>query len=177
MTTEEIVEAIRNASNGSFIGDYSMSTCMGWKREYDEKGRPVTCDPNYKDSTFNICGREYRVTRYGWHVVIWKNEGGYCRLLSKVKPVDDILAEIDLTPDYVEEYWSRKLKESLSKCTVLELTVDELRNWSEGNNYSIFGNLDSLISDRKYKYWIEISEEANRVPRKIAQIIKIENEE
>jgi hypothetical protein len=113
MTTEEIVEAIRNASNGTFIGERCSSTLMGWTNEYDELGRLVTCDPNYKDSIFTICGRDYHVTRKGWRVIIWKGNEDYRHMMSRIKPVNQILAEIDLTPDYVKEYRNREFKKKI----------------------------------------------------------------
>lgn len=103
MTTEEIVEAIKLASNGSFIGDHCISTLMGWIPNYDKKGRPLNCDPNYKDSEFVIEGQTYKVTRHGWMVIIWEGDGRYTKLLGGI-PDKGILAKIDLTPDYVKEY-------------------------------------------------------------------------
>lgn len=171
MTTEEIVEAIRNASNGTFIGEYCSSTLMGWTNEYDELGRLVTCDPNYKDSIFTICGRDYHVTRHGWYVVIWKGKGGYCRLLNRVKPIDSILVEIDLTPDYVKKYRNKKLEELLSKCEIKYLTLDEM---SEMNLYHPYRLGDIFNKNSTYKIWILTDEIENRVPKNLSRIIKYE---
>ena len=82
LTKEQIIEAIRNASLDTFVGEHCMSTCMGWQQEYDAQGRPLRANPNYKDSSFIIEGIEYPVTRVGWSAYIWK-PGTKTAMLSK----------------------------------------------------------------------------------------------
>lgn len=105
LTKEQIIEAIRNASLGTFVGEHCMSTCMGWQQEYDAQGRPLRANPNYKDSSFIIEGIEYPVTRVGWSAYIWKPGSGanYMTCWSKVRD-NFVLAHVDLRPDYVKEY-------------------------------------------------------------------------
>lgn len=110
MNKEQIVEAIRLATNGEFVGRNGVKTCMGWIPAYDRQGRLLNCDPNYIDSTVMIEGQDYYMTRVGWHVYIWNEP----RSRSTVWEEDRdkyILAEVDLTPDYVKEYYSNKEKE------------------------------------------------------------------
>ena len=112
MTTEEIVNAIRNATNGTFVGGYSSTTLMGWTRIYDKQGREVTCDPNYKESGINICGVDYKIVRCKWDVYIFKPEyfdtAHYTTLWKPESELDKmLLTKIDLTPDYVKEYWEK----------------------------------------------------------------------
>ena len=80
---------------------------MGWKPNYDCLGRPLNCDPNYIHSVIRIEGTDYYVTRTGWNVFIWNQPCGYSTCWK-----DDrdkyILAEVDLTPDYVKEYYKNK---------------------------------------------------------------------
>ena len=52
--TKKIVEAIRTATNGTFVGEYCTSTLLGWVPRYDEQGRPLNADPNSKHSTITI---------------------------------------------------------------------------------------------------------------------------
>lgn len=107
MTTVQIVEAIRGATNGTFIGRYGTMTLMGWIPEFDSQGRPLNCDPNYIDSSVRIEDKEYFITRKGWHVFIWNQR--CCRTACWREDKEKfILAEVDLTPDYVKEYYNKK---------------------------------------------------------------------
>ena len=110
MTTEQIVEAIRIATNGTFVGLYGCSTLMGWTPRFDSQGRMLNCDPNYKDSSVNIDGTEYYLTRKGWHVYIWNQQCRY-NTVWREDVEKYILAEVDLTPDYVKEYYKEKEKD------------------------------------------------------------------
>lgn len=170
MTTEEIVEAIRNASNGTFIGEYCSSTLMGWTNEYDELGRLVTCDPNYKDSIFTICGRDYHVTRKEWRVIIWKGNENYLHMMNRDKPVNKILADIDLTPGYVKEYRNRKFEERLSKCYVWTMTLGEIKEYTKDHKIKLYLNTSEMGDLNKYKFWVEIK----NYPDKSCAVVKYE---
>ena len=108
---EKIINAIRVATNGTFIGHGGMSTLMGWFDEYDEQGRLVTCDPNYKDSTVTIDGTTYKITKHGWNVYIWKPEYkdtcGYTTCWAN-NYQEYLFAELNIMPDYVKEYKEKK---------------------------------------------------------------------
>ena len=91
--TKRIVEAIRTATNGTFVGEYCTSTLLGWLPRYDEQGRPLNADPNSKHSTITIDGTDYPITRQGWYAYVY-NPTKHALLL----------AEVDLRPDYVKEY-------------------------------------------------------------------------
>ena len=110
MNKEQIVEAIRTATNGTFVGFSGVKTCMGWIPEYDSLGRPLNCDPNYIDSTIRIDGQDYYITKVKWHVYIWNQPCSRCTVWKKDRD-KYILAEVDLTPDYVKEYYDNKDKE------------------------------------------------------------------
>ncbi len=106
----DVIEAIRTATNGTFIGRGGISTLMGWVDEYDEQGRLVTCDPNYKDSEVTIDGTTYRITRNGWYAYIWnpKYEKAcytWCWLPNRE---EYLIGEVDLRPDYVKEWQEKK---------------------------------------------------------------------
>ena len=107
LTTEEIVKAIGNATDGTYIPMGHISTLMGGFDEYDEQGRLVSVDPNYKHGVINICGTDYAVTRVGWDVYIWKPEYASKSSYTWVW-LDDrekyLLTTVDLMPDYVREY-------------------------------------------------------------------------
>ena len=111
MNKEQIVEAIRFATGGTFVGNGGTKTCMGWIPDYDSQGRPLNCDPNYIDSRIRIEGQYYYITRKGWHVYIWNQPCSYCSVWSEYRD-KYILAEVDLTPDYVKEYYDKKKEET-----------------------------------------------------------------
>lgn len=102
MDRDKLIEAIRNATNGTFIGEYVSHTLMGWTPNFDDKGRPLNCDPNYYDSSIFINGKEYYMTRKGWKVCIWKDGTcNYCTMMFG-NYEDKVLAEVDLTPEYIK---------------------------------------------------------------------------
>jgi hypothetical protein len=109
MNKEQIVEAIRNATYGTFVGYGGYTTCMGWLPNFDSQGRPLDCDPNYRDSSIRIEGQDYHMTKVGWHVYIWNQPRSYQTVWAKDRD-KYILAEVDWTPDYVKEYYANKEK-------------------------------------------------------------------
>lgn len=116
MEKEQIIEAIRNATNGAFINGSCLSTLMGWQQKYDEQGRPLRADPNYKDSTITIADEIYPMTRHGWYAYIWKpnSRGNYMFVVRRrdfdINPY--LIAKVDLRPDYAKEYEENKKKQS-----------------------------------------------------------------
>ena len=98
--TKRIVEAIRTATNGTFIGEHCSSTLLGWVPRYDEQGRPLNADPNTKHSAITIDGTDYFITRKGWDAYVFKP--------TKHNAV--LLAEVDLSPDYVKDYEAAEAK-------------------------------------------------------------------
>lgn len=111
MTTEDIVKAIEKATNGTFIPPRHTSTLMGGgPDEYDEEGRLVSVNPNYKHGTINICGTEYPVTRVRWNVFIWKPEypdADYTWCWKEDRD-DYLLTHFSIKPDYVQAYEDKK---------------------------------------------------------------------
>ena len=111
MTTEEIVKAIEKATNGTFIPPCHSSTLMGGgPDEYDEEGRLVTVDSNYKHGVINICGTSYSVTRVGWDVFIWKPEyqNASYTWVWKENRDEYLLSHFNIMPDYVKVYKEKK---------------------------------------------------------------------
>lgn len=114
MNTNEIVEALREATGGTFEMP-GTRTLMGWVKEYDEKGREVIGNPNYVDYTINIGGTEYAVTKVRWKVYIWKPE--YAKTANRTwryhpkETEDRCLTVLDIKPEYVKEYEAKKEKE------------------------------------------------------------------
>lgn len=111
MDNEKIIEAIRTATNGTFIGSGCVSTLMGWFDKYDDQGRILTADPNYKDSTVNIDGTTYRITRTGWYAYVWNPEyEKACYTWCWIPNRDEyLIGKVDLRPDYVKE-WQEQQK-------------------------------------------------------------------
>jgi hypothetical protein len=113
MDNEKIIEAIRKATNGEFVGDCCMSTLMGWINQYDEQGRLLTADPNYRDSEVNINGATYKITRNGWYAYIWnpKYEKACYTWCWMPNRSEYLIGEVDLRPDYVKEWQEKQKKE------------------------------------------------------------------
>ena len=107
MNKEQIVEAIKEATGGTFIGDKRITTCMSWIPKYDCMGRPLNCNPNYIDSVISIEGRDHYVTRIGWEAFVWNKPCSYTTYWKKDRD-DFVLAKVDLTPDYVKEYYRNR---------------------------------------------------------------------
>lgn len=108
MEKEEIIDAIRNATNGTFVPECHLATCMGYLRVYDKKGRNVSTDPNYYSGTINIDGTNYPIVRHAWKAYIFKPEyecASYTWLWTE-DVEEKLLATVDLTPDYIKEYYS-----------------------------------------------------------------------
>lgn len=130
MTTEEIVDAIRIATNNTFIADVCTRTCMGWAQTYDKYGRPLNCDPNYTNSSIVIDDIRYGLITCGWKIWVIKPEyvtaTNYCTLMSNTNN-DSILYYEDRTPDYIKEYHNQK-REIIKDTSLTDITA----NISEG---------------------------------------------
>ena len=119
--TKRIVEDIRTATNGTFIGEHCSSTLLGWVPHYDEQGRPLNADPNTKHSNITINETDYLITRKGWHAYVFKPTKHAL-----------LLAEVDLRPDYVKEYEAemeaKRQKEHVHKTRYDVVELDEIIN-------------------------------------------------
>jgi hypothetical protein len=94
-----ISEALKNITE-NFEKGFHSSTLMGWQRNFDEQGRPLNANPNYRDGSATIEGKTYWFTRKGWKVRIWDRLSRYTDFMSDKQ---DFIEEVDLTPDYVRE--------------------------------------------------------------------------
>ena len=56
MNTEQLINAVRNATGGTFLPEYGTTTLLGWMQEYDELGRPLYADPNTTTGDIRIAG-------------------------------------------------------------------------------------------------------------------------
>ena len=97
MEKEQIIEAVRNATKGTFVPCEAIRTCLGWEQEYDEQGRPVHADPNTVTGRIKIDGKYYLIKTRSWVSKIYDWD----------RP-DELIGEVDFTPGYVKEYWDRK---------------------------------------------------------------------
>lgn len=113
MTDNEIIEAIRKATNGEFISEGASSTLMGWQQNYDNEGRPLRADPNWFDSYITINSQTYGLIRSGWYAWVIKPEYAHkCHYMAiiydpngeKIGKAFVTGQKIDLRPDYVKEY-------------------------------------------------------------------------
>lgn len=103
----KLIDSLKSATN-NFTTGFTSSTCMGWTQEYDEEGRPLLYDPNYKDGSVKISGAKYYFTRVGWYVYIWKEERKYTTVWND-RCNDYLLEKLDLSPDYVKEFRNSKI--------------------------------------------------------------------
>lgn len=98
MTNEQIIEAVRNATKGTFVPSEGISTLLGWIREYDELGRPLNANPNTITGKIRIDGKDYKVKTRSWYSTIYDWN------------TNELIGEVDFTPAYVKEYWWKKMK-------------------------------------------------------------------
>lgn len=82
----------------NFEKGFHSSTLIGWKPDFDEKGRPLNANPNLRDGSAIIEGKTYWYVRWGWKVRIWDRKADYGDVLSKK---DDFIEEVNLTPKYL----------------------------------------------------------------------------
>lgn len=113
MQKEQIIEAIRTATGGTFEGTSIVTTLLGYIPKYDEQGRQVNADPNYRTSSVVIGNVEYPITKHGWYAYIWKPEyidyiNTLYMLIWRTNVENYLIAKVDLKPDYVKEYDSKK---------------------------------------------------------------------
>ena len=99
MDKEQLINAVRNATNGTFLPPNGWVTCLGWEQIYDEQGRPLRGDPNTHTGRISIAGKYYLLKTCDFH--------------CKIEDFDtkEVLAEVDFEPDYIKEYWENKKKE------------------------------------------------------------------
>lgn len=149
MTIEELKEVLYNATNGTYKMP-GTTTLMGYIKEYDEKGREVTVDPNYLDYEINICGTNYKVTKHKWDVYIWKPEFQKANRtwLWKDNFEDYVLTVIDTKPDYVREYEAKKEAEFTEQkkelvengeyiCTLVDLDNTQYQLITYNNKFAV----------------------------------------
>ena len=113
----DVVVAMGIITNGEYVAKNYSTTMMYSGDEYDEKGRKVSADPNYKSGRINVCGKTYPLVRKGWDVYIWKPEYQDATYTWTWKKDCDkyLFAKISLMPDYVRRYKERKENEILER--------------------------------------------------------------
>lgn len=100
MDKEQLINAVRNATNGTFVTGNGWVTCLGWMQEYDALGRPLRGDPNMHTCQIRIDGKDY----------ILKTRDFRCTIIDQ--ETNETLAEVDFTPDYVKEYRENRKKDN-----------------------------------------------------------------
>ena len=96
MDKEQLINAVKNATNGTYITDNGWVTCLGWIQEYDALGRPLHGDPNTHTGQIRIAGKDYLLMTSDFHCTIKDFE------------TKEVLAEVDFTPDYIKDYYTGK---------------------------------------------------------------------
>ena len=149
MTIEELKEALYNATNGTYRMP-GTTTLLGYIKEYDEKGREVSVDPNYLDYDINICGTNYKITKHKWDVYVWKPEFQKANYTWcwKDNVEEYVLTIIDTKPDYVKEYeakqeaeFTERKKELVEKgeyiCTLVDLEDTQYQLITYNNQFAV----------------------------------------
>ncbi len=99
MDKEQLINAVRNATNGTFVTGNGWVTCLGWMQEYDALGRPLRGDPNTHTCQIKIDGKDY----------ILKTTDFHCTIIDA--QTNERLANVDFTPDYIKEYRENREKD------------------------------------------------------------------
>lgn len=89
----------------NFEKGFTCSTLMGWIPNYDKEGRPLNCDPNFRDGTIIIEDTQYWFVRRRWRIRLWDRKADYMDFMNNK---EDYIEELDITPDYVKEYNEKK---------------------------------------------------------------------
>lgn len=102
LVVSDIVDSIIKET-GNFKHINGMCTLMSTIYQYDNEGRPLNADVNYKWETFNINSKYYTVIKKGWVTKIIEgntNWGGF--------NTNNPLYVLDETPEYVLEHRKQK---------------------------------------------------------------------
>lgn len=127
--SKAIVNAIKKATCGTFVGENGSTTLMGWFPQYDKKGRPLNADPNTKTSTINIDGKVYSLTTCEWHSEIWEIDGISHK---RVK----FISYVDFRPRYIKLRDAKIAKERKGKYVKPNVAVKQLAH-IDGNEYVV----------------------------------------
>lgn len=101
----------------NFEKGFYSSTLLGWTPKYDVQGRPLNCDPNFKDGTATVDGKQYWFTRRGWTVRIWDRKSRYTDFMANTP---DFIEEVDLTPDYLKPDYVESTVSNMMRSLPLE---------------------------------------------------------
>lgn len=94
----EVVEILKVITK-NFEQGFNSSTLLGWQQNYDEQGRELRADPNYKSGHAVLFSKNFFFVRKEWTVRIWDRPARY---LDFMNHAEDFIAEVDLTPDYLK---------------------------------------------------------------------------
>lgn len=94
MIIDKLKEKTENFEKG-----FHSETLMGWWPKFDDNGRPMNADPNYRTGSVDLCGKTYTFVRKAWKVKVWERKASYTEFRNTE---GDFIAEIDLTPHYLK---------------------------------------------------------------------------
>lgn len=94
-----IIEYTLRKETNDFKSGYTESTLMGWTPEFDDQGRPLNADPNYRSGKLNINNITYYYIRRRWEVRVWDVMATY---MDFMKDDDSYILKVNLTPDYLK---------------------------------------------------------------------------
>ena len=104
LTSEEVLDAVKALTDGTYETPFHSSTMVGYTRSYDRYGRPLHANPNRITGTVCIEGLNYKVVKRGFNVEIYREDITKERDWSNPNFCEEVFAERDITPQYIKDY-------------------------------------------------------------------------
>ena len=104
LTSEEVLDAVKDLTDGTYETPFHSSTLVGYSRSYDRYGRPLHAHPNIIEGTVCIEGLTYKVVKRGFNIEIYREDITKERDWSNPNFCEEIFAERDITPQYIKDY-------------------------------------------------------------------------
>ena len=104
LTSEEVLDAIKALTDGTYETPFHSSTLVGYSRSYDRYGRPLHANPNRIEGTVCIEGLNYKVVKCGFSIRIYREDITKERDWSNPNFCEEVFAKRDITPQYIKDY-------------------------------------------------------------------------
>ena len=108
LTSEEVLDAVKTLTNGTYETPLHSSTLVGYLKSYDRYGRPLHANPNRIVGTVCIEGLNYKVVKRGFNVEMYGEDSTEERDWSNPNFCEEIFAKRDVTPQYIKDYKTTK---------------------------------------------------------------------
>ena len=104
LTSEEVLDAVKALTDGTYETPFHSSTMVGYTRSYDRYGRPLHANPNRIEGTVCIEGLNYKIVKRGFSIRIYREDITKVRDWCHPNFCEDVFAERDITPQYIKDY-------------------------------------------------------------------------